>query len=113
MEDDQFESNSSGHHDATTGFLEPLMDKIEILKELLTKVEYSCLSKNPQIIILCNIIQDRLPFNHLQRIVIKKVLNHIILNKENQCHHRSEQLLLYVRGERGVEKSRIVKAIYL
>ncbi len=65
MEDGQFESNSSGHHDTVTWFLEPLMDEIEMLKELLTKVEYSRLSKNPQVIILCDIIQDRLPLNHL------------------------------------------------
>lgn len=41
------------------------------------------------------------------------MLNHAILNKGNQCRHKSEQLLLYVQGEGGVGKSRIVKAIHL
>ena len=41
------------------------------------------------------------------------MLNHAILNKGNQCHHRSKQLLLYIRGEGGVGKNWVVKAIYL
>ncbi len=113
MEDGQFESNSSRHHGAATGFLEPLMDKVEMSEELLAEVEYNRFSENPEVFILCDIIQDRLPLNHLQRVIVKEVLNHAILNKGNQCHHRSEQLLLYVRGERGVGKSRVVKAIHL
>ncbi len=91
IEDGQFESNSSGHHGAATGFLEQLIDKVEMLEELLTEVEYNRLSKNPDVIILYDIIQDRLTLNHLQRVVVEEVLNHPILNKGNQCHHRSEQ----------------------
>ena len=41
------------------------------------------------------------------------MLNHAILNKKNQCHHKNDQFLLYVRREGGVGKSRIVKIIYL
>ncbi len=33
--------------------------------------------------ILCDIILDRLPLNHLQEVVIEKVLNHALLNKGN------------------------------
>ncbi len=57
MEDGQFESNLSDHHGAATGFLEPLMDEIEMSEELLTKVEYNRLSENPEVIILYDIIQ--------------------------------------------------------
>ncbi len=49
----------------------------------------------------------------MQRVVVKEVLNYAICNEGNQCHLRSDQLLLYVREEGGVRKSRIVKAIYL
>ncbi len=49
----------------------------------------------------------------MQRVVVKEVLNHAIRNEENQCHLRSDQLLLYVRGKGGVGKSRIVEAIHL
>ncbi len=113
MEDSQFESNLSGHHGTATEFLEPLIDEIEMSEELLTKVKYNCLSENIEVIILYDIIQDRFPLHHLQRVVVKKVLNHAILNKGNQCYHRSKQLLLYVRGEGGVRKSRVIKAIHL
>lgn len=41
------------------------------------------------------------------------MLNHAILNEENQCRLRNNQLLLYVRGKKGVEKSRIVNSIHL
>ena len=41
------------------------------------------------------------------------MLNYAIFNKENQYHHRSDQLLLDVKGEGGVGKNRIVKAIRL
>ncbi len=49
----------------------------------------------------------------MQKVVEEEVLNHAIRNKGNQCHLRSDQLLLYVRGKRGVGKSRIVKAIQI
>ncbi len=49
----------------------------------------------------------------MQRVVVKKVLNHTIRNEKNQCHLTSDQLLLYIRGERGVGKSKIVKNIHL
>ncbi len=41
------------------------------------------------------------------------MLNHTIRNRENQCHLKSDQLLLYVRRKGGVRKNRIVKTIYL
>ena len=41
------------------------------------------------------------------------MLNHTIFNKKNQCHHRNNQLLLYIRRKKGVGKSKIVKTIYL
>ncbi len=49
----------------------------------------------------------------MQRYVVEEMLNHDIHNKGNQCHHRSDQLLFYVRGEEGVGKIKIVKAIHL
>ncbi len=49
----------------------------------------------------------------MQGVVIKEVLNHTICNEGNQCYLRSNQLLLYIRREGGVRKSRIVKAIHL
>ena len=95
------------------GILEPIIGKIEMSEEYLTEIELSYLGNNLQAIILCNIIWDQLPLTYLQIVVIEKVLNHAILNKGNQCNHRSDQLLLYVKGERRVGKNEIVKAINL
>ncbi len=49
----------------------------------------------------------------MQRVVVEEVLNYAICNEGNQCYLRSDQLLLYVRGEGGVGKSKIVKGIHL
>ncbi len=113
MDYDYHKSNLSSHPDSSTEILEPIIGKIEMLEEHLTEVKFNRLDNNPKAIILCDITQDQLLLNHLQRVVVEKVLNHAIYNKENQCHLRSDQLLLYIRGEGGVGKSRIVKAIYL
>ncbi len=110
---DHYESNSSSHPDSLTGILEAIIGKIEMSEEHLTEVESSRLGDNLQAIILCDIIQDQLLLNYLQKVGGEEVLNHAICNEGNQCHLRSDQLLLYVRGEGGVGKSRIVKAIHL
>ena len=60
-----------------------------MLEEYLTKIKYSRLGNNPQAIILYEIIQDWLSLNHLQRVVVEKMLNHAIFNKGNQCHYKS------------------------
>lgn len=65
MKNSQFKSNLLGYHGIATGFLELLINKIEMSKEFLTQVEYSHPNKNPQIIILYDIIQDWLFLNHL------------------------------------------------
>lgn len=82
-------------------------------KDFLTEIEKDFLGKNLQAIILCDIIQDRLFLNYLQRIIIEKTLNYTIVNTRYQYQDRSDQFLLYVRGKGGVGKSRIVKAIHL
>lgn len=52
-----YKSNSLGHPNSLMGILEPIIRKIEMLEEHLTKIESSCFSNNPQSIILCDIIQ--------------------------------------------------------
>ncbi len=95
---DHHKSNPSSHPDSLTGILEPIIGKIEMSEEHLTEVKSSRPGNNLQTIILCDIIQNRLSYNHLQRVVVEEVLNYAIRNKGNQCHLRSDQLLLYVRG---------------
>ena len=49
----------------------------------------------------------------MQRVFLKEVLNHTILNKRNKCYLRSNLLLFYVKRKKGIRKNRIIKAIYL
>ena len=90
MDYDQDDSNISSYHNPSTRILEPIIDEIEMSKEPLTKVEYNRLGKNPQAVTLCDNIQNRLPLNHLQRVVVEEALNHAILNKKNQYCYRSD-----------------------
>ena len=113
MDYDYYESNSLGHINSLIRILKQIIGKTKMSEEYLTKVEFSRFGNNPQTSILCDIIQDRLFFNHLQRVVIKKVLNHAILNKKNQYYLRNDIFLFYVGRNGRVGKSRIVKAIYL
>ena len=83
MDYNQDDSHISSHQNLFEEILELIIDEIEISEEHLTKVEYNRLGKNPQAVILCDIIQNRLPLNHLQRVVVEKALNHAILNKGN------------------------------
>lgn len=84
-----------------------------MLEKYLTKIEFNCLDKNIQAITLYDIIQAQLPFNYLESIVDKQVFNHAIFNKRNLYHYGNKQLLLYIRGEGGVGKSKVIKAIHL
>lgn len=44
-------------------------------KEFLIKIDKNHLGENVQAVILYDIIQDRLPLNYFQRIVVEKALN--------------------------------------
>ena len=93
--------------------LEPIFDELEISAIVPTKFDKSWLDKNSDPIVLCNIIQGQLPLNSLQRVVVEEVLSHAISNKGCQCQDKGKQLLLYVRKEGRVRKSRIIEAIQL
>lgn len=46
--------------------------------------------------------------NTLQRLVIEEIFDHIIQNKDRLYITREDQLLLYVRGERGIGKNCVI-----
>lgn len=58
-----------------------------------------------------NYIYAVLPLNILQRLVVKGILDHVIKNKGRLCITRENQLLLYVRGERDMRKSRVINVL--
>lgn len=99
--------NPSGYSNFLRPILEPIIDNIEILEEYLTKIEYMYFSKNPQTILLYNIIQNRLLFNHLQRMIIKKLLNYAIFNKKIKCRYESKNFYSILRKNKKWEKLRL------
>ncbi len=80
---DHHKSNSSAHLDSLMRSQELIIDKIEMLEKLLTKVEFSRLNNHLQAIILYDIIQDWFSLNYLRKFVVEEGPNHVILNKEN------------------------------
>ena len=63
--------------------------------------------------VLADQIHADLPLNNLQRLVVERVLSHVIQAKTQPCTSREDQLFLYVRGEGGVGKSQVIKALQL
>lgn len=63
----------------------------------------------------CKAITDHihavLPLYTLQCLVVEGIFDHIIRNKNRFCVTKEDQLLLYVKGEGGVEKSCIIYAL--
>ena len=49
--------------------------------------------------------------NNLQRLVMEPVLDHVIHIKTRFCAFKNDQLFLYVKGKRGMGKSRVIKAL--
>lgn len=62
---------------------------------------------------LYNIIQNWVFLNYLKHVIIKKTLNHTIVNKKCQYQDTKDQLHFYIRKKGDVRKNRVVKAIYL
>ncbi len=60
---------------------------------------------------VCNHIHLLLPLNQLQHLIVKGILDHTIKFKGKMFFNSGEQLLIYIRGEEGVGKSRVVKTI--
>ena len=62
---------------------------------------------------LTRLVQETLPLNRKQRLVVKNVLAHAIKHQEKTTVEAEDQMLLYVGGEGGVGKSQVIKAITL
>ncbi len=62
---------------------------------------------------LCDAIHTILPMNETQWLIVEGVLHRVITTTVSNCVQKKSQLLLYIRGEGGVGKSRVVKEIEL
>ncbi len=58
-----------------------------------------------------DIVLVYLPLNTKQKIIVREIMRHIIYNQVTSRPERSDQLLLVIRGESGVSKSQVIKAI--
>lgn len=83
----------------------PISDELEMSKTVLIKIDESELGKNPDLIVLCNIIQGRLHLNILQHIIVEEVLSYFISNKRCQCQNWGKSLLSYIRKREELEKA--------
>ena len=87
--------------------------KMAIGKNILTLIEKAQIRDNLQVCVLYDIIKTWLLFNDLQRMVVEETFYYTITVRRNQCSNRNQQLLVYVKIERKVGKSQVVKVIYM
>ena len=62
---------------------------------------------------LTELIQESLPLNRKQRLVVQKVLAHAIKHQGKSTVEAQDQMLLYIAGDGGVGKTQVIKAITL
>ncbi len=58
-----------------------------------------------------DIVSAYLPLNTKQEIIVREIMRHTMCNQVTPRSERSDQLLLVIRGEGGVGKSQVIKAI--
>jgi hypothetical protein len=68
---------------------------------------------NPTGLSITRLIQETLPLNQQQFLVVKKILDHAIRQHGKMVVGAEDQMLLYVGGEGGTGKSQIIKAVKL
>lgn len=62
---------------------------------------------------VCDQIYLILPLNQLQHLTVEGILDHSIKNKGKMFLDLDQQLLVYIRDEGGIEKSRVVNVIQM
>jgi hypothetical protein len=91
----------------------PITDhlQLEVDPTILQRINRVGLS--PTGLSLTQLIQETLPLNQKQRLVVKKVLDHAIRHQGKTAVEAQDQMLLYIAGEGGVGKTRVIEAIEL
>ena len=91
--------------------LEPVLISPSLPNPILLQLLYNISLANADCKAVANHINAVLPLNTLQRLVVEGVLDHVIQNKGRLYVIRENQLLLYVKGEGGVEKNRVIHVL--
>lgn len=90
----------------------PTISKCYLLK-FKTPHSLEILSPNSDSKAVCDQIHLLLPLNQLQHLIVEGILDHSIKYKDKMFFDLDQQLLVYIRGEGGIGKSRVVNAIQI
>lgn len=63
--------------------------------------------------VVCDHINVILPFNYLQCLIVKEILDYVITKKGQVQVAAEDQLLLYIKDKDGIRKSCIIQALEL
>ena len=113
---DSEENSGDGEVDLTLetdglNSLIPIMDRTQLSMDL-TVSQLACrVGANPTGLSITQLVQEILPLNQKQFLAVKKVLNHAIRLSGKTTVEAEDQMLLYIGGEGGVGKSRVIQAI--
>lgn len=83
-----------------------ILDNFDIENEVL--LDLRPLSAESSFKLVCNYIQNSLPFNKLQYLVVKEIFDYIMRSKDQIQITAEDQLLLYIRGKGNVGKSWVI-----
>ena len=98
--------------DGDDGELEPTLMPEEDMEDL--RHSRLFLEENPSASAVLDLVCQKLPLNQKQRLVAEKIISEAISWKDHPYDtSKRDQLLLYVGGEAGTGKSRIVKAVMI
>jgi len=98
--------------DGEDGELEPTLIPEEDMEDLRHSRVF--LEENPSASAVLDLVCQKLPLNQKQRLVAEKVISEAISWKDHPYDaSKRDQLLLYVGGEAGTGKSRIIKAVMI
>jgi len=102
--------NSSLNVDSQGGALYPTLNSLEGIPNITDR--RSQVGNNPSGATLTELVKMDLPLNKKQGLIVKKVLSSALAWKDHPYDaSKREQMLLYVGGEGGVGKSRVIKGI--
>lgn len=87
---------------------EPILTNSTLLDSLLSKLLDNIITANANCKAITDYIDAVLPLNILQCLVVERILDHVIRKKDRLFVTREDQLLLYVREERGFRKIRVI-----
>lgn len=91
--------------------LEPVLTNSIFPDSLISQPLDNIIGVNANCKAITDYIHIVLPLTTLQRLVVEGIFNHVIRTKNRLCIKRKDQLLLYMRGERGVKQICVIYAL--